>query len=72
MTNVNILYLQEFTMEGQNPICRETNYSKKVYEVFQGLKALDGYRKSVPMNFNMQEAMPIDEDEDFDYNTDQV
>ena len=72
MTSVQVLYLQTFTMENQNPLCKEANYSKKVYELFQGLKALDGYRKNVSMTFNMEEALPEEIDDDFEYDTDHV
>jgi len=70
MSSVQVLYLQEFTLDGQNPICSQSTYQKKIYETFQGLKALDGYRKSVTMNYNMQEALPEETKEDFSYNTD--
>ena len=72
MTTVQVLYLQEFTLDGQNPVCAQAGYQKKVYELFQGLKALDGYRKSVPMNYNMQEALPEETKDDFKYNVSHV
>ena len=39
-------------------------YEAKVYKIFSKLRALDGNRKNVPMNYNMKEAVPNDEEVD--------
>ena len=39
-------------------------YQDKVYKAFPKLRALDGNRKNVPMNYNMREALPEEEDTD--------
>ena len=60
--DLQILYLQEFDMSGQNVLCSMPGYESKVYKIFPKLKALDGNRKNVPMNYNMREALPEEED----------
>ena len=46
-------------------------YEGKIYKIFPKLKALDGNRKNVPMNYNMKEAVPEEEDiDDSEYNAD--
>ena len=39
-------------------------YEAKIYKIFSKLKALDGNRKNVPMNYNMKEAVPNEEEID--------
>ena len=41
-----------------------SGYQEKVYKAFPKLRALDGNRKAVPMNYNMREAVPDEEDTD--------
>ena len=60
------MYLQEFDKSGANLVCNMTGYEAKIYKIFQKLKALDGNRKSVPMNYNMKEALPPEEEIDDD------
>ena len=72
LDSLQILYLQEFDMTGQNMICQMPGYEAKVFKIFPKLRALDGNRKNVPMNYNMREAVPEEEDTDVQYNADQV
>ena len=50
MSSLRVLYLQEFLMEGANPICNLNGYQDKIFKVFPDLLSLDGVRKSTPMN----------------------
>jgi len=66
--NLEIMYLQEFDMTGQNPICQMgKTYSVQIMKQFPKLKALDGYRKTVEM-INMRDALPVEQDETVSYN----
>lgn len=40
-----------------------------MYKHFPSLKSLDGYRKGAPMDLNMKQAEPAQEDEAWDYDT---
>ena len=63
---ITILYLQEFDRSGANLVCNMAGYEAKIYKIFQKLKALDGNRKNVPMNYNLKEALPPEEEIDDD------
>ena len=67
--SLRVLYLQEFVMNGTNPICSMAGYSEKVFKIFPSLLALDGVRKAVEMNYNMQEALPEEEKMEYNYDT---
>ena len=56
-------------MIGSNPICQMAGYSEKVFKIFPNLLALDGVRKSVEMNYTMQQALPEEEKIEFNYDT---
>ena len=62
LVQLRTLYLQEFVMTAANPICGSSSYREKVFDKFANLLALDGIRKNVPMNCNMLEALPAEED----------
>ena len=48
-------------------------YEAKIYKIFSKLRALDGNRKNVPMNYNMKEAVPNEEEvDDLDYDAGQT
>ena len=47
-------------------------YEEKIYKIFTGLLALDGYRKTVEMKYDMQEAMPEEEKVEVNYDTSAV
>ena len=49
-----------------------TGYEDKVHTAFPNLRALDGVRKTVEMNYNMAEAMPEEEKIEFNYDTSDV
>jgi hypothetical protein len=69
MTELRVIYLQEFLMTSPNPVCVMAGYAEKVYKIFPGLVALDGNRKTVTMNFNMVQALPEEEKINFEYDT---
>ena len=69
LTQLRTLYLQEFVMSGANPICDGPAYREKVFDKYPNLLALDGVRKSTPMNCNMIEAIPAEEEVQVDYDT---
>ena len=70
---ITILYLQEFDRSGANLVCNSPGYEIKVYKIFSKLKALDGNRKNVPMNYNMKEALPAEDDiDDAEYDAGQT
>ena len=48
-------------------------YEGKVFKIFPKLRALDGNRKNVAMNYNMREAVPEEENiDDVEYNANQT
>ena len=69
MSELRVIYMQEFLMTGTNPICNMAGYAEKVYKIFPGLKSLDGNRKTVTMNFNMLQALPEEEKVECEYDT---
>mmetsp|Transcript_17721 Transcript_17721/g.19903 ORF Transcript_17721/g.19903 Transcript_17721/m.19903 type:complete len:125 (+) Transcript_17721:193-567(+) len=46
--NLNILYLQEFNGEDQNPVCEDYNYAKEIFKLLPKLENLDGHTKDLP------------------------
>ena len=69
LQNLRTVYFQEFEMHSGNPICNMAGYDEKIYKIFTGLLALDGYRKSVKMDCNMKEALPEEPALKFEYDT---
>lgn len=49
LTNLKIIYLQEFNGSGPNPVCSMKGLRERVFDILPQLKALDGYRKTVPV-----------------------
>ena len=56
-------------MSGRNPICGMAGYEGKVHKIFCNLRALDGNRKTVEMDYNMEEAIPEEKKQDVEYDT---
>ena len=72
LTQLRVLYLQEFMMTGENPICASPAYREKVLEKYPNLLALDGIRMNTDMNCNMIEALPNEPEIRPDYDTSAV
>ena len=72
LPSLRVLYFQEFVMTGTNPICSMNGYQEKVHKIFPNLKALDGIRKTVDMNYNMIEALPEEQKVECNYDTSNI